>query len=199
MNEKDILNSITTSGNSNTLTIFPNQVWDSTITISSPSECTVSADIYSNSINAAWNTITSEPYSKTNVIDSNTVHTISTGGEKPVKAVFEEPHVKYHNVFGLEYTKEIEKIMKGIDKEYSKKNGKKAIKETISKIKKIIFKNPATIIIWEDGTKTVVKCQNYEPFDEEKGLAMALLKHIFNESPRYNDFFTKCEDKIERL
>lgn len=40
-------------------------------------------------------------------------------------------------------------------------------------IKKIIFNDPATIILWSDGTKTVVKAHN-EPFDPEKGLAMAI-------------------------
>lgn len=42
-------------------------------------------------------------------------------------------------------------------------------------IKRVIFNPPATIVLWEDGTKTVVKCHN-EPFDKEKGLAMALLR-----------------------
>lgn len=93
----------------------------------------------------------------------------------------------------------ISEVISDIMKKENKKNAKIAIKETIKHIKKIIFKNPATVIIWDNEEKTVVKCQNEEPFDEEKGLAMALLKHFFDNSPRYNDFFTKCKDKIERL
>lgn len=42
-------------------------------------------------------------------------------------------------------------------------------------IKKVIFNNPATIILWNDGTKTVSKCHN-EKFDKEKGFAMAAAK-----------------------
>lgn len=42
-------------------------------------------------------------------------------------------------------------------------------------IKKVIFNNPATIILWNDGTKTVSKCHN-EKFDKEKGFAMAVAK-----------------------
>ena len=42
-------------------------------------------------------------------------------------------------------------------------------------IKRVIFNPPATIVLWENGEKTVVKCHN-EPFDKEKGLAMALLR-----------------------
>lgn len=44
------------------------------------------------------------------------------------------------------------------------------------KIKRVIFNNPATIVYWGDGTKTVVKCQLEDDFDEEKGLAMAFFK-----------------------
>lgn len=55
-------------------------------------------------------------------------------------------------------------------------------------IKKVIFNDPATIIYWEDGTKTVVKAQDGEVFDEEKGFAMAVLKKMLgNEGNYYNE------------
>lgn len=50
--------------------------------------------------------------------------------------------------------------------------------------KQVIFNNPATIIMWEDGTKTIVKCYN-EEFDEEKGFAMAYLKKVFGGRNQY--------------
>lgn len=47
-------------------------------------------------------------------------------------------------------------------------------------IKKVIFNDPATIVYWSDGTKTVVKRSDEEKgFDREKGLAMAILKKIW--------------------
>lgn len=46
-------------------------------------------------------------------------------------------------------------------------------------VKRIIFNPPATIVLWQDGTKTVVKCQNGEEFDPEKGLTMAIVKKIY--------------------
>ena len=52
------------------------------------------------------------------------------------------------------------------------------------KIKNVIFNNPATIVFWEDGTKTVVKCEN-EEFDKEKGLAMAFMKKMLGNKGRY--------------
>ena len=48
-------------------------------------------------------------------------------------------------------------------------------KDVCLNIRRVIFNPPVTIVLWEDGTKTVVKCHN-EPFDKEKGLAMALLR-----------------------
>lgn len=45
-------------------------------------------------------------------------------------------------------------------------------------ITNVIFNDPATIVFWSDGTKTVVKCCEDDTFDKEKGLAMAVLKKI---------------------
>ena len=44
------------------------------------------------------------------------------------------------------------------------------------KIKNVIFSNPATIVMWEDGTKTIVRCGEGDTYDPEKGLAMAVTK-----------------------
>lgn len=46
-------------------------------------------------------------------------------------------------------------------------------------IKKVIFNKPATIVLWEDGSKTVVKVNKGERWDKEKGLAMAIIKKKF--------------------
>lgn len=61
-------------------------------------------------------------------------------------------------------------------------------------IKKVIFNNPATIVFWSDGTKTVVKAKN-EPFDKEKGLAMAIAKKTLGNKGNYFEIFKKyCEE-----
>lgn len=68
------------------------------------------------------------------------------------------------------------------------------------KIENVIFNDPATIVFWRDGSKTVVKAQN-EPFDKEKGLAMAIAKKVYgNEGNYYNEFkkFIKDEPKEEK-
>lgn len=46
-------------------------------------------------------------------------------------------------------------------------------------IKKVIFNDPATIVYWTDGTKTVVKAGKDDTFDKETGLAMAIAKRVF--------------------
>lgn len=58
-------------------------------------------------------------------------------------------------------------------------------------IKKVIFNNPATIVYWTDGTKTVVKVGEGEIFDEEKGLAMAISKKFFGNKGNYYNQFKK--------
>lgn len=55
------------------------------------------------------------------------------------------------------------------------------------KIKEVIFNEPATIVYWEDGTKTVVKCQDGDTYDKEKGLALCYMKKITgNKSGNFN-------------
>lgn len=58
-------------------------------------------------------------------------------------------------------------------------------------IEKVIFNNPATIVFWKDGTKTVVKCQKGDIYDEEKGLAMAICKKVFGNGSGYYEEFKK--------
>lgn len=53
----------------------------------------------------------------------------------------------------------------------------------------IIFNPPATIIMWSDGTKTVVKCHEEDTYDKKKGLALCYLKKFYcdNKSRKLND------------
>lgn len=61
-------------------------------------------------------------------------------------------------------------------------------------ITKVIFNNPATIVFWSDGSKTVVKCEN-EEFDPEKGLAMAISKKALGNKGNYFNVFKKWTDQ----
>lgn len=80
----------------------------------------------------------------------------------------------------------------GYKKEVAKycSNATLTVQTVIPKIKDVIYNDPATIIFWEDGTKTVVKCKN-EKFDPEKGLAMAFSKKILGNKGNYYNVFKK--------
>ena len=68
-------------------------------------------------------------------------------------------------------------------------------------IKTVHFSGPVTVVIWDDKTKTVVRCNN-ENIDYEKGLAMAIAKKALGTNKsgsNYYDIFKKYlpEDKEE--
>lgn len=57
-------------------------------------------------------------------------------------------------------------------------------------IEKVHFSGPVTAVIWSDGTKTVVRCQDNESFvDYEKGLAMAIAKKALGNTGNYYNTF----------
>lgn len=58
-------------------------------------------------------------------------------------------------------------------------------------IKNVIFNPPATIVFFEDGTKTVVKTQEGDTYDPEKGLAMAISKRLLGNDHKYYWTFKK--------
>ena len=62
-------------------------------------------------------------------------------------------------------------------------------------IKKVIFNPPATVVIWQDGTKTVVKCSENDIFDPEKGLAMAIVKKMYGNSNSFHKIFKRWISK----
>ena len=59
-----------------------------------------------------------------------------------------------------------------------------------AKIKKVIFNNPATIVLWSDGSKTVVK-SHLDDYDPEKGLAMVIAKKALGNEGNYYNVFKK--------
>ena len=74
-------------------------------------------------------------------------------------------------------------------------------------IERVVFSGPATIVFWDDGTKTVVKCTDGDDYSYEVGIAMATLKKIFGESygtyrhvvrDAINDAIERAEQKEER-
>ena len=58
--------------------------------------------------------------------------------------------------------------------------------------KKVIFSGPATTILWKDGTKTTVKCQDEDVWDDDVGIAMCYLKKMLGNKGNYNNIFREA-------
>ena len=65
-------------------------------------------------------------------------------------------------------------------------------------IKKVIFNDPCTIILWSDKTKTIVKCGENEKYDPEKGMAMAISKKFLGNKGNYYETFKKWLPEEEK-
>lgn len=85
---------------------------------------------------------------------------------------------------------------------------KNAERKIDMKIKKVIFNEPATVVLWEDGTKTIVKAGDGDIYDPEKGLAMAIAKKALGNQGNYYEVFKKWlpeeeydeyEDQVEQM
>lgn len=76
------------------------------------------------------------------------------------------------------------------------------IRRTLDKrmgIRKVIFNEPATIVFWSDGDKTVVKCKKGEIFDPEIGLMAAYIKHLYNDVMGSNASYRKQFTSAARI
>ena len=59
------------------------------------------------------------------------------------------------------------------------------------KIKKVIFNDPATIVFWDDGTKTVAKAHGDDKFDKEVGLTVCIAKKALGNRSNFDKVFKK--------
>ena len=57
-------------------------------------------------------------------------------------------------------------------------------------IKKIMYKPPATIVFWNDGTKTVAVCEKGDAYNKELGFALCVLKKKYG-NKKVHDMFDK--------
>ena len=66
-------------------------------------------------------------------------------------------------------------------------------------IRKVIFNAPATIVLWTDNTKTVVKCGKNDTYDLEKGLALCIAKKYLGNEGNYNNVFKEWLPEPEEM
>lgn len=89
--------------------------------------------------------------------------------------------------------------------DYSRQSTERAEKNDIVRfgmcnvsIRKVIFNDPATIVLWSDGTKTVVKCGPEDSYDMEKGLAMAIVKKMAGNDNHFHKVFKQYTKKKKK-
>lgn len=71
-------------------------------------------------------------------------------------------------------------------------------------IKNVYFNDPVTVVIWDDGTKTIVRCQPGDTYSKETGLALCIAKKYLGNKGNFNEVFKKwipeevepVEDKV---
>lgn len=61
-------------------------------------------------------------------------------------------------------------------------------------IDRVIFNDPATIIIWKDRSKTVVKRSDDDIWDPEKGFCMAIIKKLYGHTSFIKRFMEPDEE-----
>lgn len=59
------------------------------------------------------------------------------------------------------------------------------------RIKKVIFNDPAIIVFWADGTKTVAKAHGDDKFDKEVGLTVCIAKKALGNRSNFDKVFKK--------
>lgn len=104
----------------------------------------------------------------------------------------------YENPYTVEYPQKTLKELKEISKIMNERTNRLDYNNLYSigslfgirkpEINKVIFSGPCTIVLWDDGDKTMVRCEN-EHFDKEKGLAMAIAKKFLGTNKNKSDYF----------
>lgn len=58
----------------------------------------------------------------------------------------------------------------------------------IPNVERVIYNEPATIVFFTDGTKTVVKCEEGDTYSKEAGLALAIAKKALGKRKFHKTF-----------
>ena len=59
------------------------------------------------------------------------------------------------------------------------------------------YEKGATTVVWFDGMRTTISCQNGEDFDEEKAIALCFMKRIFDNKGCFNNYMRKYIDSAQ--
>jgi len=107
------------------------------------------------------------------------------GNEIHMDVISSEPHMSGFGPFERCTAIRLECRVK--DPLVSSKSGKNRIPKFLRHTR-VIYNYPATIVYWEDGTRTVVKCDERDRYDPQYGVALCFIKKALgNNSRALND------------
>lgn len=93
-------------------------------------------------------------------------------------------------------------ILKCIKRDLKEYNFKGSI-DLQSLIKDVKFNPPATIIFWNDGTKTVVKSSEFDDYDPEKGFMLCVMKYLLKpqltEDKKLRSYYKTITDYTDKF
>lgn len=87
------------------------------------------------------------------------------------KNLFDGPKIEGHPTEYQSYEPQ-----KSVWDKYLKQEQERRLKKILPR--KWVINGPATILFWQDGTKTIVKCNKDDEFDAQKGYLMAFFEKI---------------------
>lgn len=61
-------------------------------------------------------------------------------------------------------------------------------------VKKVIFSGDRTIIMWNNGTKTVTQCHELDVYDKEKGILACMAKKLYENTNLFNEVIQEYVD-----
>jgi hypothetical protein len=61
-------------------------------------------------------------------------------------------------------------------------------------VKQVIFSGDRTIIMWNDGTKTVTQCHELDVYDKEKGILACMAKKLYENTNLFNEVIQEYVD-----
>lgn len=64
--------------------------------------------------------------------------------------------------------------------------------------KQVIFNNETTVVVWQDGSKTIVNRSGDDKFTEEVGVAMCYMKKLFGDRSKFLKLVEKAYRQPER-
>lgn len=73
---------------------------------------------------------------------------------------------------------DLDDLIRTATRSYFDSCGERRTSNYISGIKKVIYNDPATTVIWHDGSKTTIKCHDEDSYDPVIGLLLCVIKKI---------------------